>query len=87
MDESLKDVRCVRCGGAAMQGTLRDSRGAFGNVVEPQTWMPRMTGGGSLLGQSVAKDAAKAHELPVVALRCTDCGHIDLFAPREAKAH
>ncbi len=82
MDGSLKDVRCVRCGGAAMPGTMRDSRGLFGNVVETQSWMPRMPSGGSLLGRMAAKEAARTQELPVVAFRCTDCGHIDLFAPK-----
>lgn len=82
MEEGLKDVRCVRCGGAAMPGNLRDSWGAFGTEVRSQTWMPRTTGDGSMLGERAAKDAARSLELPVVALRCIDCGHLDLFAPR-----
>ena len=80
MDESLKDLRCARCGGATLPGQLRDSQGGR-RTPEPQTWMPRMTGDGSLIGKMAAKDAARAQERTVVALRGMDCGRIALFAP------
>lgn len=80
-DQGPKVDRCSRCGGASMAGNLRDSRG-LREAPEPQTWMPRMPQGDSFLSKMVAKGAASAQGLQVLAFRCLDCGHIDLFAPR-----
>ena len=78
--ESAKEGKCLRCGSRMMPGYLRDSQGMGANP-EPQTWLPQLPAD-SFFQRMAAKMTAATQEVPVVALRCLDCGHIELVASR-----
>lgn len=78
MADGEKARPCTVCGGETVAGSLRDSRTNW-CTPHPASWLSpgarplslsRILGGG---------EYGLPHESPVVAARCTACGHVDLW--------